>query len=349
MGKAVKLADIAERMKVSTVTVSKALSGQKGVSEEMREKIKKLADELGYRQPSAARLAAKNKSYTIGVMIAEHYLDKYNSFYWQMYQEVATKAVQKECFTMLEVLTTHMERKLEMPKLLQEKKADGLIVIGKVSADYLTKLEEGAKIPLIFLDFYDENKECDAVVTDNYYGAYLLTNYLFNMGHTKIAYAGTLLYTGSITDRYFGYMKSLLEHGIEVRKDWIINDRDMETGVIGSCGTLELPEEMPTAFVCSSDLTASELIKRLGKKGYCVPEDVSVVGFENYLYPGLCEVEITTYEVDMKEMASKTIHTLLKKIGNESYKKGVTVVEGHMIYKNSVQRIHEMVGPQNMK
>lgn len=77
------------------------------------------------------------------------------------------------------------------------------------------------------------------------------------------------------------------------------------------------------------------------QNGYRVPEDISVVGFDNYLYPGLCEVEITTYEVDMKEMASKTINTLIKKMSNENYKKGVSVIEGHMVYKNSVQRIRE--------
>lgn len=339
MAKAVKLADIAKQLDVSTVTVSKALSGQKGVSEEMRERIKQLADELGYRQPSAARLAAKNKSYNIGIIIADHYLDKYNSFYWQMYQEVTTKAVQKECFTMLEVLSTKMEREGEMPKLLKEDKVDGMIVIGKLSQAYLRELEAESRVPLMFLDFYDESKECDAVVTDNYYGSYLLTNHLFDMGHKKIAYVGTLLYTGSITDRFFGYAKSLMEHGVEVRQDWVIKDRDMETGKLGVKGTLMLPEEMPTAFVCNSDLTASELIKRLGENGYCVPEDVSVVGFDNYLYPGLCDVEVTTYEVDMKEMARKSINTLIKKMGNESYKKGVTVVEGRLVFKHSVRRI----------
>ncbi len=341
MGKAVKLADIAKQMNVSTVTVSKALSGQKGVSEEMREKIKKLADELGYRQPSAARLAAKNKSYNIGVIIAEHYLGKYNTFYWQLYQEVTTKAAQKECFTMLEVLTLRMERELEIPKILKEDKVDGLVIIGKVSSEYLRELESETKIPLMLLDFYSESEECDAVVTDNFYGAYLLTNYLFKMGHKRIAYVGTLMYTGSITDRYFGYAKSLMEHGVEVRQDWVIADRDMETGLIGEGGTMQLPEEMPTAFVCNSDLTASELIKLLGEHGYCVPEDISVVGFDNYLYPGLCDVEITSYEVDMREMARKTINTLIKKMANESYKKGLSVVEGHMVYKDSVQRFQE--------
>ena len=85
MAKAVKLADIAEQVGVSTVTVSKALSGQKGVSEEMREKIKNLAEELGYRSPSETKRQSAEKQYNIGVLIQEVYLDKYDSFYWKMY------------------------------------------------------------------------------------------------------------------------------------------------------------------------------------------------------------------------------------------------------------------------
>ena len=111
MAKAIKLADIAERVGVSTVTVSKALSGQKGVSEEVREKIRSIAEELGYQQPSAARKSQNQKSYNIGILISERFLDKYESFYWQMYQVVATRATAKECFTMLEVIGMSEEEK----------------------------------------------------------------------------------------------------------------------------------------------------------------------------------------------------------------------------------------------
>ena len=86
MAKAVKLADIAEIVGVSTVTVSKALSGQKGVSEEVRERIRQVADELGYKQPSMVKKSQPNRSYNLGILISERFLDKYESFYWQMYQ-----------------------------------------------------------------------------------------------------------------------------------------------------------------------------------------------------------------------------------------------------------------------
>lgn len=337
MAKAVKLADIAQRLGVSTVTVSKALSNQRGVSEEMRKKIKDLADEMGYVPPSAGRKIREQKSYNIGVLIAERYLDKYDSFYWQMYQMVTTKAVSKECFTLLEVIDREDEKELHMPKLVQDEKVDGIIIIGRMDSKYLDFVDQGSRTPKVYLDFYDEKKECDAVISDGFYGMYRMVNYLFDMGHTKIAYVGTLLATGSITDRYFGYAKSLLEHGQRTRDDWVIDDRSLESGKIEPETLLKLPKEMPTAFVCNCDLTASELIKKLQTTGYRVPEDISVVGYDNYLYPGLCDVEITTYEVDMKEMARRAIHTIARKISGEVYRKGVFVVEGHPVYKDSVR------------
>lgn len=341
MAKAVKLADIAERLGVSTVTVSKALSGQKGVSEELREKIKQLADEMGYKQPSAKRREKSGKSYNIGVLISERWLDKYDSFYWQMYQQVATRAVAKECFTLMEVVSMQMETECEMPRLVQEHKVDGIIVIGRLFERYITFLNEKSAIPLVYLDYCNEKADTDAVVSDSYYGAYHMTNYLFEMGHRKIAYVGTLLATGSITDRYFGYVKSMLEHGLTVRDDWVIDDRDREDGKIDAEQMIELPEEMPTAFVCNCDLTASYLIKKLQDAGYRVPDDISVVGYDNYLFPGLCDVEITTYEVDMKEMARRAIQMLTKKISGENYRQGICIVEGHLVIKDSVKRMNK--------
>lgn len=81
------------------------------------------------------------------------------------------------------------------------------------------------------------------------------------------------------------------------------------------------------------------LIHKLKEAGYRVPEDISVAGYDNYLFPGLCDVAITTYEVDMKEMARRAIRNLIKKMNGESYRQGVSIVEGHMVIKDSVRKI----------
>lgn len=338
MAKAVKLADIAEQLGVSTVTVSKALSGQKGVSEAMREKIKELADEMGYKQPSAIKREKVQKSYNIGVLVSEKYLGEYDSFYWKMYQSVATKAVQKECFTLLEVVSLEGEAKLTLPKMVLEQRVDGLIIVGRLQTEYLAALNKNTSIPMVYLDFYDEQQMRDSVISNNYYGSYRLTNYLFEEGHENIAYVGTLLCSTSITDRYFGYARSMMEHGKKVPEEWVIPDRDMEFGVVDVKIDYNGFAEKPTAFVCNCDLTASKVVKHLKEQGIRVPEDVSVVGFDNYLYPGLCDVEITTYEVDVKEMSRKAVHILLRQMEDERYKQGIAIVDGRMVVKDSVKR-----------
>ena len=192
MAKAVKLADIAEQVGVSTVTVSKALSGQKGVSEEMREKIKNLAEELGYRSPSETKRQSAEKQYNIGVLIQEVYLDKYASFYWKMYQEVNKRAVSRGCFTLLESISRESVLENQMPLLLQEKKVDGLIILGDMTKPYIEKIEKEGGVPVVCLDFYNDAVGLDTVISNSFYGTYALTNYLFSMGHKKIAYVGTL-------------------------------------------------------------------------------------------------------------------------------------------------------------
>lgn len=336
MAKAVKLADIATIVGVSTVTVSKALSGQKGVSEEMREKIKQLAEEMGYRPPAASKKPAEAKQYNIGVLIQEIYLDKYASFYWQLYQELTKKAVGRGSFTLLELVSRADVCAVRTPMLVQDKRVDGIVVIGSMNKEYLLNLERVAEVPVVYMDYYDNERELNTVIPNSFYGSYMLTNYLFSVGHREIAYVGTLCTTNSITDRYLGYMKSLMEHGLEYRRDWIIDDRDRETGYIDVQKHIQIPSSMPTAFVCNCDLTAAYLIKKLEKAGYHVPSDVSVVGFDNYLYPGTCDIGITTYEINISEMARRTIHKIIKKIASEKYTSGMFTVGGRLVYKDSV-------------
>lgn len=334
--KAVKMADIAQKLSVSTVTVSKALSGQKGVSEEMRIKIIELAEEMGYKAPSSAKEKKPKRGYNIGILISGRYLANHVAFYWKMYQDVASEAMQKECFTLFEILNEEMEENKYMPRLLEEKKVDGVIVIGKPGYGYTEFLRKNTSLPLIFLDFYVKDAGVDCFISDGFYGTYILTNYLFDRGHREIAYVGTLFATDSITDRYLGYVKSMMEHGMEVKKEYLIDDRNVDSGLQQQYGVFNFPENMPTAFVCNCDFIASLVIKNLTEKGYRVPEDISVVGFDNYLYPGLCDVDITTYSVDIRAMAKDGIETLLKKLDGENYKKGIHIVEGHLIEKNSV-------------
>ena len=332
MAKAVKMKDIAQRLNVSTMTVSKALSGKPGVSEVMREKIKTLAFEMGYI-PSGEIREGMKKSYNIGVILAKYYTEKWATFYWKMYQEINTRAVEQNCFVLLEIIGEEEENNQEVPKLIRENKVDGLMALGCVDSSCLKMLHERVPVPVVYMDFYVNDIFEDSVISNSFYGTYEITNYLFHKGHHEIAFVGTLFSTKSITDRYLGYEKAMIEHGQKVREEWIIPDR---VGERESYDSLTLPSKMPTAFVCNCDLTASKLIKLLQETGRRVPEDISVVGYDDYLYPGLCNVDITSYGVDMEQMALTGISILLKKISKTDYRRGIHVVSGYLSEKQSV-------------
>ena len=335
MGK-VRLADIAERVGVSTVTVHNALAGQKGVSDEMREKILEVAEEMGYLQMTAARKLERGRTMkNIGVIISEKYLAEYTTFYWKMYQELALIATDKNCMVAVEILKHETECSLTMPRIMEERTVDGLIIMGDISRNYIRVMKKrSGGMPIIFLDFYDKELAEDAVIADNFYGMYLLTELLYSRGLRKMAYVGSIHHTSSIMDRYCGFYKALMEHGEELPPQWLIEDRDE----IGYMKNIELPEHMPEAFVCNCDLAAEILIVKLEENGYRVPEDVSVVGFDNYLYPGFPDKKITSYEVDTKAMAKSALEKVLRQLRNSSSGKGLDVVSGHIVEKETVRQ-----------
>ena len=265
--KHIKMSDIAKELGISTVAVSKALSGQKGVSEELRARIRGLAGDMGYQSPAELRKNRQAAGSSIGVLIPKRYLDSHETFYWKLYQEVVGLAKQKECFTLLEVLDEGEAMRHNLPKLAQENRADGIIIIGKPINGYAAMLRERWPHPVVFLDFYDADISADSVISNGFFGAYMLTNHLLSLGHREIGYVGTLLSTASITDRYLGYTKALMEQLIPVRPDWVVDDRNAE----GMDIEIRLPSPMPTAFVCNCDHAAALLIRKLRESGYRVP------------------------------------------------------------------------------
>ena len=311
------LKDISAACGVSVATVSKALNDHGDIGSSTKDRIRRTAQEMGYRV-KAEQGTDEKKILNIGVIISEMYLGDYPSYYWKVYQELSLLAGSYHCIILFEILRHEMEQSKALPLFVRENKVQGLFVIGEASSDYLEFLYQKAGIPIMFLDFMKR----DIPV-------------LIKKGHAQIAYVGTLGASSSITDRYFGYCKALMEHGIEVRKDWVLGDRDMD----GQVGNIRLPEDMPTAFACNSDLTAAELIGQLERQGYKVPEDISVAGFDNYLFEGLCDVRITSYQVDVREMVRSGIKSMASQILYGKIPSDLRFVSGRLVEKDSVSAV----------
>ncbi len=332
MGK-VTMADVAKKVGVSTVSVHNALCGQKGISDEMRQRILQTAEEMGYQPRKNMVHKDWDRTKNIGVLVAEKYLKEYRSFYCVMYKEMAIAATDKNCMTAVEILEGQEKGTYQLPKLAMGNRVEGLIILGEVNRDYIRFLKRHVKIPIVFLDFYDKDLAKDAVISDSFYGMYLMTEYLIENGHEKLAFVGSIHATSSILDRYCGFSRSLLEHRLELPEEWVIEDRDEEGSV-----EFALPEHLPQAFVCNCDLAAGLVIEKLEERGLRVPEDISVVGFDNYLYPGMADKKITSYQVNMKAMVRTALDKILKQIGSKNSGRGLEIVTGKIVEKESVRK-----------
>ena len=334
----VRLADIAEKLGVSIVTVSKAISDKDGVGEELRAKIKDLAFQMGYIQKSRQNQNARGDSYTgnIGVVIPAHFFDRSSSFYWTMYNALSRELLSRGWYAIMEQLDSKEEFDLALPQIVQNNKVDGIILLGQTSEDYARFFINQYK-NTVFLDFYIDDSGIDSVTTDNFYGEYQLTRHLINLGHRRILYVGNFNATTSITDRFMGFMKAMLENGLRADVADIINDRDRK----GLYVPIRLPESLPTAFVCNCDETARRLIALLRERGLSVPRDISVVGFDNFLSDGQeLEPALTTVEVDSSAMARTAVDMLTKKITGDPYTHGHTVISGRLLIRDSARKIN---------
>mgnify|MGYP003516669616 FL=1 len=327
----VRLSDIAERLDISTVTVSKALANKDGVGDELRQRIKELAEEMGYRVKKGGD-NGKAITGNIGILIPSRFFAPSSSFYWYLFNSLSTELLNRSYYSIMELLSAEDEKNLVLPRMLKDNKVDGFIVLGQVSDEYLNFINTSYE-NFILVDFYTSMNNLDGVSDDNFYCSYLLTSYVISQGHKKLRFVGNFESTSSIRDRFMGFAKALMENGMNVNKADIINDRDEN----GYSIPLEIPSELPDAFICNCDETAAVMIQTLMEKGYKVPEDVSVTGFDNFLAANKTPVPLTTVSIRAEDTASVAADLIIKKVTGQPYVKGRHLVSGSLVIRDSVK------------
>ena len=335
MSDKIRLKDIAEKTEVSIVTVSNALSGKKGVSPALRKNIIQTAREMGFDFAKYMNRSVPGKSISV-IMPAENVMAG-TSFYWQLYQKAAKEISKNEGFTILELVRREDEEEGRIPSGILEMENDAVLLIGSFGKQYMRLLREKIHIPIVLLDCMNNGISADAVVSDNYNGVYRMTKYLMDAGHREIGFVGSRSLGTAIDDRYFGYRKAHAAKKIGIRKEWVLEDRDSCNGE----RKIRLPEQLPTAFVCSSDYSALILSRELAKRGLRVPEDISVVGFDDLMEDDPFFNSLTTYHVDMDRMCEEAVRMLMGKILHESEEMELRHIDGRIIERASVKKLRK--------
>ncbi len=335
--KKVRLSDIAEKLNISTVTVSKALSDKEGVGDELRDLIKQVAEKMGYQTKKTASSGPKNGTTgNIGILIPSRFFSPNVSYYWHIFNTLSSELLTRGYYSIMELLSDVDENNCSIPRMIQDKKIDGLIILGQTSDHYLETLNATYSNFILF-DFYSAKLSFDSVSNDNYYCSYMITNYVISQGHKKIRFVGNFGATTSISDRFMGFQKAMLENHLPCSADTILNDRDEK----GNMLKIQLPaaKDMPTAFICNCDETAANLITALEEKGYKVPQDISVTGFDNYLPKKQTSVELTTVYIKPEDSTRLAAELIINKITGQPYIKGRHLVSGSLVIRNSVKSL----------
>jgi len=310
---AVTLKDIAAKLDLSVTTVSRALTGQGRISQQTRQQVMEKAHEMGYDfKPAKSDIALKNICIVFNARLQSLPADP---FYGTVMVGVENEC-QKYGYKVFFQTIAHSDDS-SLWELHKSGHLDGLIFVG---ADVYAGIIQQAKsydIPAVLVDNWLPDMTVDCVVTDNRGGIMRLVNYLVSQGHERIGFIGGPLSHRSLQERYDGYRAALRENGI-VRKHewgWIHSEPgpQVDQGREGMEALLE--RGMPvTAIITDNDSTALGVLQACDSAGIKVPEDLSLVGFDNvelseYVNPPLTTVHIHKHR--MGAMAARRLHELL--------------------------------------
>lgn len=343
MGK-ITMKDIAEKLNISVNAVSLALNSKAGVSEKTRKQVLDVAEELGYldKSPKFIKTFA-NKN--ICVIIKEYYFED-SVFYGKIMRGIGEEA-RKKGYDIITCIINENEENI--PSCIESKKVCGIIVIGRIDDEYLIKLKAN-RIPVVLVDHTSLLESTDSILTDNKLGSFNITKLLIEKGYKNIGFFGDLDYSLSIKERYFGYresMKKFLEFKTYKELDEFIDNNsilyEIEEHIINK--NLEAIKEkinnikvMPEAFVCSNDNAAISLISALKEFGYIVPNDISVVGFDDIVLGSIIEPKLTTVRVEKDFMGRKAVDRLIWRLENKKYPDEKTILSVEIVERDSVGR-----------
>lgn len=312
--KLVSIKDVAKRAGVSLATVSFALNNPDRVAVNTRRHVLRIAREMEY-----SRVKKHGQRGYIGVVTDDYYNFMFGEFYnWVIFgilEELKSRGIN--------ILVESTGKDPEyFPRMITKNLVDGVLFIGKSSLD-LTYISQQKGIPMLLVGHPLPEGELHTIVTDGRSGAFQAVNHLIELGHKKIALIiGEPLYDPITVDRVEGYRFALNKAGIEEKKEYIVQADfgKPETAVKAVKELLELPDP-PTAIFCASDSLAYRAYQAIAEKGLKIPQDISVVGFDDITAPDyatLPQPELTTIHVDRAEMGKKSVEILFDLIQDQA-------------------------------
>ena len=313
--------DVARVAGVSTATVSRALSNPERVSESARRKVLEAVEKTGYVVNEAARNLRQQRANAIAVIAP----DLSNPFFSSIIAGIEQIAGPNGYGVLVTESTMTGQGAFDHSRLLTSARVDGFVVLdGLMDLSQLSnRAKSASQVPVVSACEYPEDIPAPSVTVDNAGGAEKAVRHLAELGHTKIGHItgprGNIL----TTTRLQGFRAGLKAMGLTVHEDYILpGDFNLEAGKLAA-EIWRTMKDRPTAMFCASDQQAFGFISQLSRQGFSVPEDVSVIGFDDIEVSGFFVPALTTISQPRLELGRMAARMLLDRINGQSHREGL--------------------------
>ncbi|GAB3454096.1 LacI family DNA-binding transcriptional regulator [Massilia terrae] len=310
----VTLVDVAKLAGVSVMTASRALSGEGYSSEETKAKVQAAAKQLGYIPNALARMMKGAKTNVIGVVVNDLSSSVVNCFVTALSEEVRKVDMDLFIYNSLGDMGGGKGKRLSQ---MLHGLWDGLVyVLPRMTDDYLETLEKSTS-PIVMINYFRHETSLPVVGGDNVNGARDAVSYLLELGHRRIAFVRGSAYTGQSDLRERGYAAALAEAGIALDPELICEGNFQEQMAMEGTRKLLALADPPTAIFAASDAMALGCFNAIREKGLRIPQDISVIGFDDIPAAAMAQPPLTTLRHPFEAMAQAAVQELMRRIKGE--------------------------------
>ncbi|MFC5713731.1 LacI family DNA-binding transcriptional regulator [Thalassorhabdus alkalitolerans] len=328
--KKVTATDVARLAGVSQSSVSRAFSKSSSVSKTKKARILEAAEKLGYQPNAFARGLTTNKSRIIGIVMR----NVGNPFYPEVLEKFYNKLSERG-YQLLFINSENNEIKEDEISQLIEYSVEGVIITDALLASSAVQRFLRNGISVVLFNRYIYFSGCSAVYCDNYSAAKKIGSYLLEKGHQKPAFISGPTNTSTTIDREKGFKEALFEGGIVT-----FPSEDGKYSYEGGFdAAIRLLKDNPAvdSIFCANDVSAFGAMDAIKKMGYRVPEDISIIGFDNVKTSGWASYELTTWLQPVDEMVEHSIKLLLEEENKSSDQPIMKGLQGSLVERNSVR------------
>lgn len=330
----ISIKDIARAAGVSHSTVSRALGDSPLVKEATRERIKQLAKEMGYTPHALARSLVTRRTQTVGLVVTT-IADPFVSEIVRGLEETG----QNHGYTII-LCNSNAEprRELAAVKALREKRVDGIIVTASRIGDLYLPLLEDFGAPIVLINNQQTGRYVYSIGTDDLRGGQIATEHLLSLGHTRIGYIAAPNNVNSSQARMSGYRAALESHGIAFDPVLVADGDGRPAAAMEATARLLSQGENPTAIFCYNDMTAIGAMHALKQMGIRVPDDISIVGYDDIPIAEYLDPPLTTIRQQKYDMGCMAMDMLLRLLNGATDVQDVTI-EPTLVIRRSTREL----------